>query len=101
SIVNLSSQLSKGMTKPNENFILDMFFGLANRKSLILSNIARSLEESLAPIQTIKRLSSRLEAFQEEDQLIENYQTVIQPHFQDMDHLTIDNNSEIRKSYSN
>ena len=101
SIVNLSSQLSKGMTKPNENFILDMFFGLAKGKSVILSNIARSLEESIAPIQTIKRLSSRLEAFHEEDQLIENYQKVIQPHFQDKDHLVIVDNSEIIKPYSN
>src|SRR5699024_1894258 len=101
SIVNLSSQLSKGMTKPNENFILDMFFGLAKGKSVILSNIERSLEESIALIQTIKRLSSRLKAFHEEDQLIENYQKVIQPHFQDKDHLVIVDNSEIIKPYSN
>src|SRR5699024_3371896 len=76
-------------------------FGLAKGKSVILSNIARSLEESIAPIQTIKRLSSRLEAFHEEDQLIENYQKVIQPHFQDKDHLVIVDNSEIIKPYSN
>src|SRR5699024_11705900 len=65
------------------------------------SNNAISHEESIAHIQTIKRLSSHLKTLHEEDQLIENYQKVIQPHFQDKDHLVIVDNSEIIKPYSN
>lgn len=100
SIVNFSTKLSEGMTKPNQNFILDVLFGLAKGKSVLLSNMARSLEESIEPIQTIKRLSSRLEAFHEEHQLIDNYQKVIQSHFQNQDPLIIVDNSEIIKPYS-
>lgn len=49
------------MQKPNRNFILDMLFGLAKGKSVVLADIARILEEPIDTIQTIKRLSSRLE----------------------------------------
>jgi len=101
SIFNFSSKLNEGMTKPNKNFIMDMFFGLAKGKSVLLSDIARKLEESIDTIQTVKRLSSRLEEFHEEDQLIENYGKIIAPHFKEKDNLIIVDNSEIVKPYAN
>ena len=72
SIFNFSSKLSVGMQKPNKNFMMDMFFGLAKGKSVLLSDIARTLEDPIDTIQTVKRLSSRLEEFHEEDRLVEN-----------------------------
>src|SRR5699024_1919226 len=94
SIINFSSKLSDGMQKPNANFIMDMVFGLAKSKSVLLSNIARTLEEPIDTIQTIKRLSTRLDEFHEEDLLLENYNNVIKPHFKENDHLIIVDNSE-------
>src|SRR5690625_4229799 len=78
-----------------------MAFGLAKSNSVLLSDIARSLEESINPIQTIKRLSMRLEYFHEDDLLLDNYKKIIQPHFTEMDNLVIVDNSEIVKQYSN
>lgn len=100
SIFNFSSKLSKGMQKPNRNFILDMLFGLSKGKSVILADIARTLEESIDTVQTIKRLSSRLDKFHEDDQLLANYGEMIQPQLKDKDNLIIVDNSEIIKPYS-
>src|SRR5690625_3059108 len=100
SIFNFSSKLNEGMQKPNKNFIMDMLFGLAKGKSVLLSDIARTLEEPIDTIQTVKRLSTRLDEFQEEDQLIENYASMISPHFKEKDNLVIVDNSEIVKLYS-
>lgn len=101
SIFNYSSKLSEGMQKPNKNFTLDMFFGLAKGKSVLLSDIARMLEEPIDTIQTVKRLSSRLEKFHEEDQLVENYGKMITPYFKERDNLVIVDNSEIVRPHSN
>ena len=101
SIFNFSSKLGKRMQKPNKNFLMDMFFGLAKGKSVLLSDIARTLEEPIDTIQTVKRLSSRLKDFHEEDQLVENYGKVVSPYFKDKDNLIIVDNSEIVKPYSN
>jgi hypothetical protein len=100
SILNFSSKLNEGMQKPNKNFILDMFFGLAKGKSVLLSDIARKLEEPIDTIQTVKRLSSRLDEFHEEDQLMKNYGKVVAPYFKEKDNLIIVDNSEIVKPFS-
>ena len=67
SVLNFASKLSEGMQKPNKNFMMDMLFRLVKGNSVLLSDIALSLEETIDPIQTIKRLSSRLEEFHESD----------------------------------
>ena len=100
SVLNFSSNLGEGMQKPNKHFIMDMLFGLAKGNSVLLSDIARSLEEPIDCIQTIKRLSSRLEKFHEEYILLENYKKNVQPHFKVKDNLIIVDNSEIIKPYS-
>ena len=100
SIYHFSSKLSAGMQKPNRKFLLDMLYGLAKGKSVLLSDIAHALEEPIDTIQTIKRLSSRLEAFHEEDALLDNYSQIIKPHINENDNLVIVDNSEIIKPYS-
>src|SRR5699024_6458915 len=88
------------MQKPNKKFLMDMCFGLAKGNSVLLSDIARSLEEPIDTIQTIKRLSSRLDEFHEEQLLIENYNKIIQSQFKQQDNLVIVDNSEVIKPYS-
>jgi len=100
SIVNFSSKLSKGMQKPNRNFLMDMLFGLAKGKSVILSDIAKTLEEPIDTIQTVKRLSTRLEDFHEDNTLMSNYGELLAPHVNKDDNLIIVDNSEIIKPYS-
>ena len=101
SVLHFSSQLSEGMQKPNKNFLMDMLYGLVKTNSVLLSDIARSLDEPIEIIQTIKRLSSRLELFDEENLLYENYKKAIRPLFKEDDNLIIVDNSEIIKPYSN
>ncbi|MFB4474907.1 hypothetical protein ACDI16_18570, partial [Oceanobacillus caeni] len=74
SIYDFSSKLTEGMQKPNKNFILDILFGMAKSKSVLLSNIARTLEEPIDTIQTVKRLSNRMDEFHETTELLENYE---------------------------
>src|SRR5690625_1846086 len=100
SIVNFSSKLSNGMQKPNRNFLMDMLFGLAKGKSVILSNIAKTLEEPIDTIQTVKRLSTLLEDFHEDNTLMSNYGRLLTPHVNKDDNLIIVDNSEIIKPYS-
>lgn len=100
-ICHFASKLSAGMQKPNQNFIMDMLFGLAKGKSVLLSKIANALEEPIDPIQTIKRLSSRSEAFHEDEKLLENYGEFIKPYLKEKDNLIIVDNSDIIKPLSN
>lgn len=97
SIFHFASKLTNGMQKPNKNFILDMFFGMAKGKSVLLSNIARALEEPIDTVQTVKRLSNRLDEFHETSDLLENYEEMIKPFLQEEDNLILVDNSEIVK----
>lgn len=89
SILNFSSKLSEGMQKPNRNFMKDLFFGLAKGKSVLLSQIARTLGEPIETIQTVKRLSNRLDEFHEENNLLENYEEMITPYLKEKDNLIL------------
>ncbi|HAJ4038394.1 transposase [Oceanobacillus sp. FSL K6-0118] len=97
SIYDFSSKLTEGMQKPNKNFILDILFGMAKSKSVLLSNIARTLEEPIDTIQTVKRLSNRMDEFHETTELLENYEELIKPFLQEEDNLILVDNSEIVK----
>lgn len=97
SILDFTSKLTNGMQRPNKNFILDMFFGLVKDKSVLLSNIARALEEPIDTIQTIKRLSNRMDEFHETSELLENYEKMIKPFLQEDDNLILVDDSEIVK----
>lgn len=97
SIFHFASKLGKGLQKPNKNFILDMLFGLAKSKSVILTNIGRALEEPIDTLQTVKRLSNRLDEFHETSDLLENYEEMIKPFLQEEDNLILVDNSEIVK----
>jgi len=100
SIFNFTSKLSKGMQKPNRNFMMDILFGLGKGKSVLLSNIARALEEPIETIQTVKRLSNRLDEFHEEDKLLTNYEESIKPFLNEKDNLILVDASEIVKPAS-
>lgn len=97
SIFNFASKLTTGLQKPNKDFILDMVYGLVKAKSVLLSNIARALEEPIEAIQTIKRLSNRMDDFHETSELLENYEEMIKPFLQQGDNLILVDNSEIVK----
>src|SRR5699024_52061 len=99
-ILHCSTKLSAGMQKPHQKFFLDMSYGLAKSNPVQLSDIARSLEELIDTIQTIKRLVSKLETFDEEALFMENYKNIIRTQFEKQENLVIIDNSEVVKPYS-
>lgn len=74
-ITNFSKNISKGLSRPDSKFILDMVYGLISSSSSLLSEIARSLNENITLKKAIERLSNRLADFQldERELLWDNY----------------------------
>ena len=59
-IVNFSKKISSGCSKPESKFIMDMIYGIAKSKDILLSSIAGALDEKTKKAYTIDRLSDNL-----------------------------------------
>ena len=59
-IVNFSKKISSGCNKPESKFIMDMIYGIAKSKDILLSSIASALDEKTKKAYTIDRLSDNL-----------------------------------------
>lgn len=57
-IVRFSGELSRGLTKPARRFVAEAIYGIQARQSVILSEIARALNEPIALKKTETRLSN-------------------------------------------
>ena len=58
--LNFSNKISKGTTKPVQKFCNDMIYGMLSRKSVILTEISRGLQEKNKLCNTVDRLSNNL-----------------------------------------
>lgn len=74
-ICNFSKKVSKGVGKPTKKFVMDMQYGIAKGGSVLISNIARSLEENIKLNYTIDRLCDNLSNLQqiEKESIWNNY----------------------------
>jgi len=61
-IDDFSGNLSRGLSKPLRRFVAEALQGIVGRQSVLLSEIARSLNEPIALIKTENRLSRNLGA---------------------------------------
>ncbi|MDI6765189.1 MAG: transposase, partial [Thermodesulfobacteriota bacterium] len=59
-MVRFSGGLSRGLTKPGVRFVREAVYGIQARQSVMLSEIARSLDERIALKKTETRLSNEL-----------------------------------------
>ena len=59
-ITQFSGKLSSGLTKPRQRFVDEMIYGLTASQSLMLSEISRSLNESIPLLKTENRLCRNL-----------------------------------------
>ena len=59
-IVVFSGELSSGLCKPARRFVTEMLYGIQARRSVMLSEIGRSLNERIALKKTETRLSNEL-----------------------------------------
>ena len=55
-IDDFSGNLSRGLSKPLRRFVAEALQGIVGRQSVLLSEIARSLNEPIALIKTENRL---------------------------------------------
>ena len=59
-IVHFSGELSKGLPKTARRFVAEMIYGIQARQSVMLTEVARSLEEPTTIKKTEERLSRQL-----------------------------------------
>ena len=59
-ITRFAARLGAGLSKPDRRFVTEMLYGIQAGKDVKVSNIARSLNESIALIKTEGRLCRRL-----------------------------------------
>lgn len=89
--MQFAEKLTKGLSNPDQKFILDMVYGLIKNRSPILTEIARSLEEDTRLLYTVKRLSNRAAAFFHFPRLEQKYLNIIQPQLRDDMYVIVDN----------
>ncbi len=64
-LTTFSEKISKGLTIPKSKFVTQMIYGILAGNKVHLSEIARSLNETIRLKKTIWRLSRNLSAFEE------------------------------------
>lgn len=70
-LTKFTLEISEGLSKPLQNFVSEMLFGIQASQDVKLSNIARSLKEEIPLIKTEDRLSRNLKAQELEGHLSE------------------------------
>jgi len=71
-IVRFSGDVSQGLSKPARRFVTEAIFGIQARQSVMLSEIARALNEPIALKKTETRLSNELSRVGLRERLIGN-----------------------------
>ena len=97
---NFSLRISKGLRRPQEKFVHQMTYGILAGNKLHLSEIARSLKESITLKKTIDRLSKNLHAFDGKDSVMHNYLGLVRQQVKDDYAVIIIDNSDIVKPAS-
>ena len=97
---NFSARISKGLKRPQEKFVHQMIYGILAGNKMHLSEIARSLKESITLKKTIDRLSKNLHAFDNTDSIMHNYLRLVKQQVKDDYAVIIIDNSNIAKPAS-
>jgi len=99
-ILNFAEKISRGCKKSTVKFAYDMQYGLAKGGSCLISNIARSLNETINLKNTIERLCDNLVDINDEEtnKIKDNYYNEIKKYFPD-ESIAIFDDSDIAKRY--
>jgi len=98
-ILNFSEKICKGLSRPVYKFISSMLYGLLKGQSVILSDIARTLEEPISLKKVIDRLSRNLTNFKQSEELVRNYTTEMKKSIDEETIFCLDP-GDISKEYS-
>ena len=97
-LINFSKKISKGLTKPEEKFIMDMMYGIGTSGSTLISEISRNLKEKIKLGNTIERLCDNLIKFDKEDIIMNNYYNEVKKEISEEPVVLFDD-SDITKIY--
>jgi len=99
-LVTFSKKISEGLNKSTNKFVMDIEYGLSKSRSVLLSNIARSLEETIDLDNTIERLSDNLVLLKDSEKEIikKNYLEEIRDKFAE-EAIAVFDDSDISKRY--
>lgn len=96
-ILSFTEKLTVGLPKTKQRFIREMIYGLCKSQQVIISDIARALEEP-STFQTTKRLCRNASTFDQFPTLDTNYLKTLQRHLT-KDMLVLVDSSDIVKPY--
>lgn len=99
SILNFSSTLSLGFSRPAKKFINCMLYGILASNSVLISEISRNLHEDISLKKTHERLSRNLQNFNQRKTLLNNYSKIACKHIC-VDTPIIIDTSDISKKYT-
>lgn len=92
-----STEISKELKRPQQKFVQQMIYGIIAGNKLHLSEIARSLKESITLKKTIERLSRNLHNFNAQTTLWNNYLSLVKQQVKDDYAVIVIDNSDIAK----
>lgn len=98
-LTKFTQEVSEGLSKPLQNFVGQMLFGIQASQDVKLSNIARSLKEEIPLIKTEDRLSRNLKAEELEGHLSERLASLGSRRVEANTVLCLDL-SDVRKEYA-
>ena len=97
---NFCKKISKGLPRPKNKFVTQMVYGILAGNKVHLSEIARSLNETIPLRKTIWRLSRNLSAFEEKETVMENYISLAKSQIDEGHAVIVIDNSDITKPCS-
>ena len=98
--VNFSKKICKGLARPKCKFVTQILYGILAGNKVHLSEIARSLNETIPLNKTIWRLSRNLSAFEEKEAVMENYISMVKKQIDEDNAVIVIDNSDITKPCS-
>ncbi len=101
-ICNFSEKIANNVNKPTKKFVMDMQYGFAKGGSVLISNVARALDENIKLNYTIDRLCDNLANMDDNFKKIiwDNYIEEVKKNINTEDAIAIFDDSDINKEYS-
>lgn len=96
-LTNFCTKISHGLKRPQQKFIHQMIYGILAGNKVHLSEIARSLRETITLKKTIERLSRNLYGFDGQDSLWRGYLSLVKQQVKEDYAVIVIDNSDIAK----
>ena len=101
-ILNFSKKITNGLDKPTTKFISEMIYGIEKSNSILISEIARALNEKIRLKNVIERLCDNCNTLSDEEINIikNNYFDMALKQLPDDEIILIEDDSDVNKEYS-